>query len=363
MRSKALLLLAAALFAGGGAAAHALAGDGVDALEALDVAFPHAGERIQRSVVAIEVDRDERPQTALTPREKMGLGLGTGSVYDARYFTRPAGPCTGVVLATTDKTALIATTIWNVRDQKAMRLVMPNGEKRKLTLKGRDENLDIQILVADDPSGLVAATFAPQRHIGQFAVLVGRGGERNAPTITVGNLSAVGRHKGDSLQVSTRMNYGNVGGAVADLDGNLLGIATRLTDRPMQGLNSGVGFAAPIDRIKAQLKVLAEGKIVPKRKNPFLGIQGDLKPLPEGKQGVRIEKVMDGMAAKTAGLLDGDVVKIFNGVEVKDFEQLRDEIQKLEAGEKVIVTIERGDKGEKDFTIELGARPPEQGDE
>ena len=37
---------------------------------------------------------------------------------------------------------------------------------------------------------------------------------------------------------------------------------------------------------------------------------------------------------------DGDVIKIFNGVEVKDFEQLRDCIEKLEPGEKVIVTTQ-----------------------
>ena len=62
-------------------------------------------------------------------------------------------------------------------------------------------------------------------------------------------------------------------------------------------------------------------------------------------------------AAKKAGIKDGDVIKIFNGVEIKDFEQLRDCIEKLEVGEKVIVTIERGDMGEKDFTLELGERP------
>ena len=48
------------------------------------------------------------------------------------------------------------------------------------------------------------------------------------------------------------------------------------------------------------------------------------------------------------------MIEIFNGVEVRDFLQLRDEIERLEVGEKVIVTIDRPDKGERDFTIELG---------
>ncbi|MBI3724171.1 serine protease [bacterium] len=358
MNAKARGLAIAAALSLGAAGGAAFANDEVDPLRALDVTFPRAAEKAQRSVVAIEVEREQKPDRPLTRGEKMQLGILGMAMYDPRYFVRPPGACTGVVVrAEKGKKALVATAAWNVRDAKSIRLVLADGTKRSVEEKGRDENLDVTILEVADSSGLEAIPFAGKAHVGQFALLVGRGGESNSPVVTAGNVSAVGRHKGDSIQISARMNYGNVGGAVVDLDGKLLGIASRLTDRPMQGLNSGVGFAAPDDRLEGELDDLASGKVVKKRKGPFMGIQGDLKPQPDSApKGVRIEKALEGGAARKAGLKDGDWIMIFNGVETKDFMQLKDEIERLEPGDKVIVTVQREDMGQKDFTIELGER-------
>lgn len=338
--------------------------DDLDPLTALDATLPKLAEKVERSVVALDVEREANPERALTQREKMALGISGMRIYDQRYFERPAGAVTAVAIAQDGQSTTLVTATWNVRDAKSIKVLLDSGEKVAATLKGRDENLDVSVLVTEKPlAGVTAIPVAKERKVGQFALLVGRGGERAQPVVTIGNVSAVGRFKGDAIQVSTRMNYGNVGGAVVDLDGRLLGIASKLTNRPYQGINSGVGFAAPVDKVEGRLKDLLAGKVIPKRKNPFLGIMLDPKA-EQPKDGVKINlarmpdgKLLDNTAAKKAGIQDGDVIKIFNGVEVKDFEQLRDSIEKLEPGEKVIVTIERGDWGEKDFTIELGERP------
>jgi S1-C subfamily serine protease len=343
-------------------------GDDLDGLGALDAALPRLSEKVSRSVVALEIQREDKPGRPLTPREKLGVGIMGGMRYDERYFLRPAGAVSGVVIASSKDSTTIATSIWNVLDSKSIAIALPSGEKVKATLKGRDENLDVAVLVTEKPLASVPAIpLAKERKVGQFALLVGRGGEQAHPIVTVGNVSAIGRFKGDALQVSTRMNYGNVGGAVVDLDGNLLGIASKLTNRPMQGLNSGVGFAAPVDKLQEELDKLLAGKVIPRRKGPFLGIMARNGPQPEAGirinlarqvlEGGRLGEIIPGTAALKAGLKDGDIIKIFNGVEIKDFEQLRDSIEKLEPKEKVIVTIERGDMGERDFTIELGERP------
>lgn len=355
-RTGAALLVSAALLSGG-ATARVLASDDLDPLVALDAALPRVTERAERSVVPLEVEREDKPDRPLTQIEKMRLGIGATRIFDPRYFARPKGACSAVVLSSGESGSILVTSTWNVRDARSVHVVLADGTKVACELLGRDENLDVQLLRAKDAKGLVPIATAPRTRVGQFAILVGRGGERSTTVVTFGNVSAVQRFKGDALQVSCRMNYGNVGGAVVDLDGRLIGIATRLTDRAYQGLNSGVGFAAPVERLVASLKDLEAGKNVAKRKNPFLGIQGDLAPLPAGKTGTRIKAVVKGGAAEKAGIKDGDIIKIFNGVEVKDFLGLRDEIEKLEVGDKVIVTIEREDKGEKDFTIELGPRP------
>jgi len=365
MRFRASVLLAVAALA----APATFAGDDLDPLTALDATVPKVASRVEHSVVALEVEREDRPERALTPQEKAQLGVSPG--FDPRFFMRPPGAVSGVVIAVPNKdkpdekpTIVVVTSMWNLRDAKSVKIALASGEKIAATIKGRDENLDVALLTVESTTGLEPIQVAKDRKVGQFTILVGRGGEAAQPIVTIGNLSAIGRFKGDALQVSTRMNYGNVGGAIVDLDGKLLGIASKLTNRPMQGINSGVGFAAPIDKIMAHMPKLLAGTQVKKRKNPFLGIMLDPKLEQPKTGGVRIAlartpegQLFDNAAAKKAGIKDGDVIKIFNGVEINDFEQLRDCIEKLEVGEKVIVTIERGDAGEKDFTIELGERP------
>jgi S1-C subfamily serine protease len=79
---------------------------------------------------------------------------------------------------------------------------------------------------------------------------------------------------------------------------------------------------------------------------------------PEGRKGIRLQQVVKDGAASKAGLQDGDIITIFHGVELKDFSQLREELDRLEPGEKVIVSVYRPSKdGERDFTIVLGSRP------
>ena len=239
-------------------AARALANDELDPLQALDRAIPRVVERAGASVVALECERDDRDRP-LTQREKMSLGLGATRTFDPRYFSRPPGVSTGVVLrAAEGAPALIATAWWNVRDAKTVSVLLADGTRLPVTVKGRDENLDVTILELPSNPALKAIEPASAPRIGQYAILVGRGGDHASPVVTVGNVSALGRFKGDSVQVTARMNYGNTGGAVVDLDGHLLGIAARLTDRSHQGLNSGVGFAAPVDRIEKELDELAE---------------------------------------------------------------------------------------------------------
>src|SRR5579872_7176893 len=236
MRLQTLMTLTAAA----ALVAPAALADDADPLTALDAALPKISAKAEKSVVALEVEREDRPERQLTANERAMLGVSPG--YDPRFFMRPPGAVTGVVVANPDKEGevVIVTSIWNLRDAKSVKVVTASGDKVTATIKGRDENLDIQVLTVESAKGLTPIPVNKAPKVGQFAILVGRGGEAEQPIVTVGNVSAIGRFKGDAIQVSTRMNYGNVGGAVVDLDGKLLGVATRLTDKSMQGLNSGV---------------------------------------------------------------------------------------------------------------------------
>jgi S1-C subfamily serine protease len=337
-------------------------GDDVTMLEALDVALPRAVERAARSVVLLDVQRDKAASKPLSARERAELGLSALGPVDHRYFERPSGPVTGVIVAREGTTLTIATCAWNLAGVKSVALFDPaTGLRRAGTPAGRDDNLDVALLTVKDVEAkdLVAIERAPAPKPGEMVMLVAKMAT-GAPFATLGNVSALGRYRGDALQVSARMSYGNTGGAVIDLDGRLVGIASRLSDRSRNGQSSGVGFAAPVEKLIPEVPDLAAGKVIEKRKSPFMGVQIDMREGPGGT-GVRIGKVLPNSAAAAAGIQDGDVIKIFHGTELKDYAQLREELDRLAVGEKVIVTIYRPSlDGEKDFTVHLGARPEEQ---
>jgi S1-C subfamily serine protease len=323
-------------------------------LEALQQSVQSAAAKIAQSVVLVYVDRDAASDKPLTNMEKRRLGL-LSRRPSAGYFKRPSGPTTGVVVA---KDGVILTSGFNVSGKiKKIWVVTADGKKRAAKLLGRDPNIDICAIKVTDSSGLVVPQMGDSKNIvpGRFAVLVSRSEGSKDSNITFGIISAVKRERQNAFQIQCRMNYGNVGGAVIDLQGRLLGISARLSNRTIIGQNSGVGFAAPMHKIKKIYSTIVAGKDIPKVKTPFMGIQGSRDAPKKGQKGVKIIKVLDGTAAAKAGLKDGDVIKIFNGVEVNDFQTLAEEIRKLSVGDKILVAVARGD-WQKDIIIVLGER-------
>ncbi|MCO5167928.1 MAG: S1C family serine protease [Planctomycetes bacterium] len=323
----------------------------VGPLDALDGVAAAIVERVAPSVVLIEVERPARAPRRLTAREVAGLGLGPN--YDPRYFTRPDAPVTGVVIGP----GLVATSQWNLEGDGALTVITPDGARLPAKRLGRDENLDVA-LVGVEGAGLPAPLpLAPENPaVGRFLLLVGRT-PQNGPMVTLGMVSGLGRHRGDAFAHSARTNYQNAGGALVDIEGRLVGVSVRHTDRSRQGQSSGVGFGAPALAVQVQVPGLAKGDVVPRRKTPFLGIQGTQEVIEGG--GCLVGGVLDGTAAKAAGLRAGDVIKIFNNVELRDFLHLREEIEKLSVGSEIVITVKRGDE-ELDFKVKLGARAEEE---
>jgi len=77
-------------------------------LEALDTATQHVVQQVQASVVSLEVERTNYGPRELTAPERQLLGVVMP--YDLRYFTRPEGPCSAVVIGP----QLLATSTYNV---------------------------------------------------------------------------------------------------------------------------------------------------------------------------------------------------------------------------------------------------------
>ena len=66
-----------------------------------------------------------------------------------------------------------------------------------------------------------------------------------------------------------------------------------------------------------------------------------------------VNTVMEDSAAADAGMEEGDIITVFDGVEVNSVAELKDEISKHLPGERVTVTIER-DGESQDLRLTLG---------
>ena len=224
-------------------------------------------------------------------------------------------------------------------------------DRRELqaTLVGADPETDIALLKVETEQ-LTAMPLADSDalQVGDYVVAIGNPFGLGQ-TVTAGIVSAVGRSGlgiesyEDFIQTDAAINFGNSGGALINLEGELVGINTAIIARG--GGNVGIGFAIPINmarRIMDQL--LAHGEIQRGR----IGVQiQDLTPdLAEAlgtthQQGAVVSQVVPGTPAEAAGLQPHDVVVEMNGTPVTGSSDLRNMVGLLRVGDAVRLTVVR----------------------
>ena len=221
---------------------------------------------------------------------------------------------------------------------------MHDGKSRKARLVGADAVIDLAVLKIDDP-GVKPLMFGDSDavHAGDFVLAIGNpfGFEE---TVTDGIISSKGRPNrvdafGDLLQTNAAINPGNSGGPLINLRGEIIGINTAIISR--SGGSQGIGFAIPSNSVRNALEsLLKQGRII----RGYLGIQAPTLQrgqLDTDTDGVVVQDVVPGSPAAEAQLQPGDVIRKFNGREVKTLPELRSLISQVELGKRVELEIVR----------------------
>src|SRR5213595_3387070 len=203
---------------------------------------------------------------------------------------------------------------------------LSDGRTMKARLVGADEQVDLAVLKIDEP-GVKPLKLADSDMVqpGDFVLAIGNplGFEE---TVTDGIISSKGRPSrsdafADLLQTNAAINPGNSGGPLINLRGEVIGINTVIASTT--GGSQGVGFAIPSNSVRTALEsLLKQGRII----RGYLGIQS--RPLQPGQgsadsEGVVVDDVLSGSPAEQAGLQPGDVIRKFEGRDVKNFRALR----------------------------------------
>src|SRR5881397_292040 len=224
---------------------------------------------------------------------------------------------------------------------------LSDGRTEKARLVGADEQVDLAVLKIDSP-GVKPLKLADSDTVqaGDFVLAIGNpfGFEE---TVTDGIVSSKGRPNrtdvfGDLLQTNAAINPGNSGGPLINLRGEVIGINTAIASTT--GGSQGVGFAIPSNTVRNALEsLLKQGRII----RGYLGIQTRaLQPGESGTDtdGVTVADVLTGSPAAQAGVQPGDVIRKFDGREVKNFPTLRTLVAQTQLNKQVELEILRDGK-------------------
>jgi serine protease Do len=235
---------------------------------------------------------------------------------------------------------------------------LSDGRTKKARLVGADAQVDLAVLKIDEP-GLKPLKLADSDTVqaGDFVLAIGNpfGFEE---TVTDGIISSKGRPNradafGDLLQTNAAINPGNSGGPLINLRGEVVGINTAIISR--SGGSQGIGFAIPSNNVRTALEsLLKQGRII----RGYLGIQGRVTQRNQSSadsDGVVVDDVVPGSPAAEAKLQKGDVIRKFDGHDVKNFLQLRSLISQVELNKNVELEVVRDRK-----PMKVNARIKEQ---
>lgn len=256
-----------------------------------------------------------------------------------------------------DKEGRVLTNNHVVKDAETIKVTLNDGRTFKATTIGTDPLTDVAVIKIDGGRDkdlpVLPLGDSEKIRIGDWAIAIGNPLGDLRGSVTVGIISAQGRSNlnifggtpeyQDFIQTDASINFGNSGGPLCNVRGEVIGINTAINTS-----GQGIGFAVPINLAKhVAEQLVANGKV----KRAMMGVNlVNLTPdLAEGfgltqKQGVVVQNVVKGSPAERAGIQRNDVIVELNGAPVADSDKFRFKIADTPAGTKIRLGVLRDGK-------------------
>ncbi|MEM0898436.1 MAG: Do family serine endopeptidase [Pseudomonadota bacterium] len=210
----------------------------------------------------------------------------------------------------------------------AVRIVLSDGREFESEVLLRDSSLDLAVLRMEarrERFPTVGFGNSDALLTGDLVLAIGNP-FGVGQTITSGIVSAVARNRvgvsdfGFFIQTDAAINSGNSGGALVNMQGELVGINTAIYTR--SGGSNGIGFAIPANIVEAVVRQAEQGSDDFVR--PYIGAAfSEVTPQIAEALGMRrplgalVEEVFEASPAASAGLRPGDVVVEVNGQQIE----------------------------------------------
>ena len=250
---------------------------------------------------------------------------------------------------------LVLTALHVVKDASALAIVFEHGEEHPGKLLAADEEIDVALVRTIAPGRTFAAASLgsdADLELGQELMAISNPFGLGI-SVTRGILSArdrrnvVGRNSAGLLQTDAAINPGSSGGALIDLNGEVVGLIVAILTRT--GGHQGIGFAVPAHELRRALPYLVRGEAV---RRPWLGVR-----VAQTDQGLRIKSVVPAGPAATAGLRAGDTLLRLKGQPLVRILDLRRLLRGVEAGAALRADFLRDGKVDS-VEVRVGLRAP-----
>lgn len=252
------------------------------------------------------------------------------------------GSGTGVIVS---DNGYIITSSTVVNSGTEISVTLADGQKINAMLVGSDDKIDIAVLKIE-AEGLVPAVLGDSENvnIGDEILTIGNPlGPQITNTVTEGIIAGVNNNvtlrNGTTLnllQTDAKVSAGNTGGALFNLNGEVIGIIIGNISS-----DSGIALSIPVNDIKPLLSSflgneIQNGTNVDVNNTPMLGITGTGETY-----GVVVESVSENYPAAKAGLQKGDVIIKADGIPVTTVAAINEIRMKHDLGEAIVLTVFR----------------------
>ncbi len=283
-------------------------------------------------------------QSPQPPRQPIQRGLGSGVIVSADGY--------------------ILTNNHVVEDAEKITVLMSDNKSYTAKAVGLDKPSDLAVLKIEAANlPFLNPGNSDNVRVGDIVLAIGNP-LGIGQSVTEGIISAKGRRTGlsdgnsfeDFLQTDAPINRGNSGGALVNLNGELIGINSQILSSGQSGGSIGIGFSIPSNMAKTVMEQLIQNGRV---RRGLLGVNiqnisedvAKSLDLKEAK-GVIVSNVRAGSAGEKAGIKRGDIILAINGEAIEDSNVLRNKVSGSQPGSEIKIKIVR-DGAEQEVTAKL----------